>query len=77
MSHLNRPVLPDEGRELLVAGLVGGQVRDAVDDFLGGALTVEAAGVAHDAEDPGGAGEVDPGGGRDLDEAFGGAGVAS
>jgi hypothetical protein len=56
---------------------LGGEVRDRVDDLLAGALTVQAAGVAHDPEDLGGAGEVDAVRRGDLDKAFAGAAVAA
>jgi hypothetical protein len=48
-----------------------------VHDLFAFALAVQTAGVAGDTEDLGGAGEVDPGGGRDLDEALLGAPVAA
>ncbi len=48
-----------------------------VHDLFASALAVQAAGVAGDAEGLGGAGDVDPGGGHDLDEAVLGAPVAA
>lgn len=59
------------------AGGFDAQVGDAVYDFFAGALAVQGAGVSDDAKDLGGAGEVDAGRGRDLQDALLGAAVAA
>ena len=74
---LDRPVPADQCCKLEVVGLTGGQVGDPVDDLFACALAVEPAGVADDAEDLGGSGEVDASGRHRLDEMFGRATVAA
>ena len=51
---LHLPVPADQGGQGPDVGLVGGEAGDDVDDFLGGALAVQAAAVAHDPQDLGG-----------------------
>jgi len=53
------PVVAQEPGEVGSVGVVRGEAGDAVGDFLGAALVVEAADVADDAEDLRGVGEVD------------------
>lgn len=57
---LDRPVSMLGGGDVGRSGHVAGEAGDSVDDLLSGALAVQAAGVAHGAQDLGGVGEVDP-----------------
>ena len=59
MQCLDGPVAADQGSEGGGAGEIGGQAGDHVHGFLGGALSLGVAAVAHDPGDLGGVGEGD------------------